>query len=253
MKLPTMKRRNEIIKLLIEQGYVEANVLSAQYEVSMETIRKDLVSLEEEGIVCKSYGGATLSLTGEERSLKVRLENVEKKRQIALKAVTLLDDAKIIFMDAGSSVHELAKLMNAIRPLDIVTNSLLVWETLDASHHNVFLTGGKKREKNMSLTGNWCTNAIASVHADVCFLGTSGLLDQKGPTTHSYRELGAKQMMIAQSDRIYVLADSDKFKECGFHTLCSWNQIDGIITDNYCSSKWLEKYQKFVPIYIGKE
>ena len=58
--------------------------------------------------------------------------------------------------------------------------------------------------------------AIESVHADICFLGTSGILDRKGPTTHSYQELEAKKAMVRQSERIYVLADSDKFRESDF-------------------------------------
>ena len=253
MKIPTFERRNEIIKALLEHGYVEASVLAQTFRVSMETIRKDLTQLECEGVVVKEYGGARLQTSGIEQNLQVRMKHSEKKKQIAHTALTLLDDAKIIFMDAGSTVHELAKCMNTLPSLDIVTNSLLVWDSMDALHHNIFLTGGRKREKNVALTGNWCVNAIKSVHADICFLGTSGILDQKGPTTHSYQVLEAKQAMIAQSDRVYVLADSDKFKESGFHTLCTWKDIDGIITDNFISSKTYEHYHKIVPLFVGKE
>ncbi len=86
--------------------------------------------------------------------------------------------------------------------------------------------------------------AIESVHADICFLGTSGILDRKGPTTHSYQELEAKKAMVRQSERIYVLADSDKFRESGFHTMCLWEEIDGIITDGSLSAKAYEHYEK---------
>lgn len=253
VKLPTFERRNEIIKLLVEQGYVKAQELAVHFEVSMETIRTDLLHLEKSGMVSKEHGGASLIQIDEEHHLQVRLEHTAKKQQIAKFALTLLDDAKIIFIDAGSTVYELALLLNAYRPLDIITNSSLVWDILDGEHHNVFLTGGKKRQKNMSLTGSWCTQAIASVHADVCFLGTSGILERKGPTTHSYQELEAKKMMVAQSDRIYVLADSHKFKESGFHTLCSWDEIDGIVCDDGLSSQVYERYRKQVPIFMAQE
>lgn len=253
MKLPTFERRNEIMKLLLSNGFVKAQELSDLFHVSMETIRKDLYALEEDGIAQKEYGGAKLNQIEAEQSLSVRLEHLSKKKQIAHLALTFINDAKVVIMDAGTTVHELAKQMQDYRSLDVVTNSLLVWETLNADHHNVFLTGGKKRGKNLSLTGSWCTQAIQSIHADICFLGTSGILHRDGPTTHSYQELEAKKAMVAQSDRVYVLADSNKFKESGFHTLCNWAKIDGIITDDNLSSKDYERYRKKVPIYVAQE
>ena len=259
MKIPTFERRNEIIRMLQEHGYVKAQMLAKQYQVSMETIRKDLTFLEAAGIAHREYGGASLSRQDIEQALPVRMGHGSRKKEIARCALGFLEDAKVVFLDAGTTVHELAKLLNDYRPLDIVTNSLLAWECLDAECHNVFLTGGKKREKNRSLTGSWCVQAIESVHADICFLGTSGILDRKGPTTHSYQELEAKKAMVRQSERIYVLADSDKFRESGFHTMCLWEEIDGIITDGSLSAKtclsgWhrrmnMKKIVKILPFY----
>lgn len=253
MKLPTFERRNEIMKLLQKQGYVQARALAANYQVSMETIRKDLKFLEESNIARKAYGGASLSQLDVEQALPMRLQHAECKREIARFACTFLADAKVVFLDAGTTVHELAKLLNAWQPLDIVTNSLLAWEALDADHHHVFLCGGKKRGKNQSLTGAWSVQCFASVHADVCFLGTSGILERKGPTTHSYQELDTKKAMIQQSERCYVLADSEKFQEHGFHTLCGWEEIDGIITDANLSIKTYERYKKYVPVWMAQE
>ncbi len=253
MKIPTFVRRNQITTLLLKNGYVEAAKLAKEFQVSMETIRKDLVYLEESGVAHKIYGGAGLSLLDVEQKLDVRLENLTQKQQIARVALTLLDESKVVFLDAGTTCSEVAKVVNGRKPLDIITNSLLACEALDASHHNVLLTGGRKRDKNMSLVGNWCVQAISSVHADVCFLGTSGIMDRKGPTTHSYQELEAKQAMVRQSDRVYVLVDSSKFQGSGLHTVCDWNKIDGIITDSSLSTKNYAKYKKIVPIIMAQE
>jgi DeoR/GlpR family transcriptional regulator of sugar metabolism len=253
MKIPTFERRNKITNLLIKKGYVQAAELASEFQVSMETIRKDLQYLEESGIAYKKYGGAKLSLLDVEQKLEVRMENMDKKQQIAKVVLSLMDESKVIFLDAGTTCLEVARALKAYKNLDIVTNSLLVCESLDASKHNVFLTGGRKRDKNMSLIGNWCVQAIKSVHADICFLGTSGIMDRKGPTTHSYKELEAKQAMIENSDRVYVLADHDKFSESGFHTICDWDKIDGIITDSSLSTKIYTKYAKLVPIIVAQE
>lgn len=253
MRVPTFERRNEIAHMLLEKGFVKARDLSERYQVSMETIRKDLAYLEQCGAARRGYGGAMRSEVEMEQALDLRMDRMVQKRQIAACAMDMLDDAQIVFLDAGTTVHEFAKILNDAAPLDIVTNSLLAWEVLDARHHNVFLCGGKKREKNMALVGSWCVYAIESVHADVCFLGTSGIDGRKGPTTHSYQELEAKKAMIRQSDRVYVLADSQKFKESGFHTLCSWDDIDGLITDSDLPSRTYERYRKYVPVWVAEE
>lgn len=149
MKIPTFERRNEIIRMLQEHGYVKAQMLAKQYQVSMETIRKDLTFLEAAGIAHREYGGASLSRQDIEQALPVRMGHGSRKKEIARCALGFLEDAKVVFLDAGTTVHELAKLLNDYRPLDIVTNSLLAWECLDAERHNVFLTGGKNGRKTV--------------------------------------------------------------------------------------------------------
>jgi DeoR/GlpR family transcriptional regulator of sugar metabolism len=253
VKLPTFERRNQITSLLMKTGYVQALHLAEYFQVSMETIRKDLLYLEESGVAFKEYGGARLSLLDVEQKLDIRMENMTKKQQIAKAAVSLMGESKIIFIDAGTTCRDMAKFLKTYRQLDIITNSLLVMDVLNDTHHNVLLTGGKKRNKNMSLVGNWCLQAISSVHADICFLGTSGIMDRKGPTSHSYQELEIKQAMIRNSDRTYVLADSDKFQKSGFHTICNWGEIDAIITDSSLPAKLYDKYVKIVPIFVAQE
>lgn len=100
------------------------------------------------------------------------------------------------------------------------------------------------------MIGNWTEKYLERIHADVCLLGTSGLLNNNGPTSHSYNELTTKQMMIRQSDFVYVLADSSKFFEQGFHLVCDWNEIDGIITDCNISNDIYETFSKRTNIYI---
>lgn len=253
MKIPTFARRNKIINMLMTNGHVQAALLADHFQVSMETIRKDLLYLEECGVAYKEYGGARLSSLDVEQKLDIRIENITKKQQIAKAALSVMDESKVVFIDAGTTCRDMAKALKAHKHLDIITNSLLAWEVLDSSVHNVLLTGGSKRDKNMSLVGNWCVRSISSVHADICFLGTSGIMDRKGPTTHSYQELEVKQAMIRQSDRVYVLADSEKFQKSGFHTICDWDEVDGIITDSSLSAKLYDEYVKMVPILVAQE
>jgi DeoR/GlpR family transcriptional regulator of sugar metabolism len=100
------------------------------------------------------------------------------------------------------------------------------------------------------MIGNWTEIFLKNIQADICFLGTSGILGSDGPTSHSYHELGTKRAMIEQSDLVFVLADSDKFQKKGFHKYADWSQIDGIITDQNLSLKLYEEYSKKVPVYM---
>lgn len=253
MKIPTSQRLEEIVKLLEENGYVKAKELSSLYEVSMETIRKDLTYLEEKGIAKKEYGGASLSPLSVEKNLDYRNSKQDVKKQIAKYAMSFLKEHHVLILDAGSTCNVCAHYINQMPEMDIVTNSLDAFEKLDGKKHNVFLTGGRKRETNRSMIGNWSETFIKSIHANICFLGTSGIMDAEGPTGHSYQDLSSKQAMIERSDLVFVLADSSKFSQTGFHTVTTWDHIDGIITDFKLSPKLYKQYSKKVPIYIAEE
>ncbi len=253
MKLPITKRLEEIVELLERDGYVKSRELSKKYEVSMETIRKELTYLEEMGIARKEYGGASLSPLSVERSIEFRRGRHSEKMQIAKAAVRLLKDHHSMILDSGSTCQACATYINRISSMDIITNSVGAFEQLNGNIHNVFLTGGKKREKNISMIGNWTEIFLSQIQADICFLGTSGILGSSGPTSHSYQELTTKQMMIRRSDLVFVLADSSKFQEKGFHTVARWEEIDGIITDHNISPTLYEEYSKKLPVYIAEE
>lgn len=253
MRLPTSQRLQNIVNLLDEKGYVQASELSELYGVSMETIRKDLLFLEEKGVVKKEYGGASLAIDGVEKNLEFRREHTDKKREIARYVSDLLAEHHSLILDSGSTCQACCRYINLLPRMDIVTNSLAAFSQLNGNQHNVFLTPGKKREKNQSLVGNWTEQYLGKFHADVCLLGTSGLLNADGPTAHSYQELSTKQAMIRQSDLVYVLADSSKFLEKGSHTVAGWQEIDGIIADHNLSPKIYSKFSKKVPIFVAKE
>lgn len=253
MRIPTSKRLQDIVRQLEEKGFVKAKELSDRYEVSMETIRKDLVFLEEKGVARKEYGGASLVTLGVEKNLEYRKSREDEKKEIARYAAKILLEHHSLILDSGSTCQACVPYINLIPAMDIVTNSLRAFEQLNGNIHNVFLTGGKKREKNQSLIGSWTERYLETVQVDICLLGTSGILGSIGPTAHSYQELSVKKRMIQQSDLVYVLADSSKFLEKGLHTVAGWEEIDGIITDHNLSSKLLKEYSKKVPIIVAEE
>ena len=253
MKLPTSKRIQKIVDLLQKEGYVKAKDLSEKYHVSMETIRKDLMFLEEKGVAQKEYGGASLSQLGVEKNLEFRKYHEDDKKEIAKYAAELLREHHSMILDGGTTTQACVQYINLLPSMDIVTNSLNACRQLNADLHNVFLLPGKKRQKNDALVGNWTEKYLRSIQVDICLLGTSGILGGEGPTAHSYQELSTKQSMITQSDLVFVLADSSKFQEKGMHTFASWDEIDGIITDHNLSPKLYSQFSKKVQVYVARE
>ncbi len=101
-----------------------------------------------------------------------------------------------MIIDSGNTCQSCCSYINLMPSKDIFTVSIGAFEQLDGNLHNVFLTPGKKREKNQSIVGHWSEEYLDKVQVDVCVLGTSGLLNSDGPTCHSYQELGVKKKMI---------------------------------------------------------
>ena len=153
------KRLSEIVERLEKDGYVNAKELAQCYQVSMETIRKDLHILEQMGIAQKEYGGASLSILSLEKRYDFRKQNIEKKTEIAKRAVEECRQVNTIFLDAGSTGLQCVDYLNRLEDKNIITNSLLAFESLKETN-NVFLTGGKKRDKNQALVGNWAEKFI---------------------------------------------------------------------------------------------
>ena len=254
MAITATKRLQEIVDLLDQKGYVKAKELSQKYQVSMETIRKDLTFLEEKGVVKKEYGGATLATLGTEKNIEFReKQKYDEKKEIARCISSILMAHNSMIIDSGSTCQSCCSYINLMPSKDIFTVSIGAFEQLDGNLHNVFLTPGKKREKNQSIVGHWSEEYLDKVQVDVCVLGTSGLLNSDGPTCHSYQELGVKKKMIEKSDYVFVVADSSKFQEKGLYTVCSWEEIDGIITDHRISTKVYEDLSQNVSVYIGKQ
>lgn len=251
-KLSSRKKIQNIVTLLEKEGYVSGKTLSEKYNVSMETIRKDLMYLEQIGIANKEYGGASLATVNIERPMEYRLDKQEEKDVIACYAVSLIRGLHTLFLDSGSTCLACVPYINRLPSMDIVTNSLRAAEALDGQLHNVFLAGGRKREKNQSLIGDWTVSFLKSVQTDACILGTTGLLGSDGPTSHSYQELEVKKTMVEKSDIVYVLATKEKFQEKGFHTYTDWKQVDGLITSPELSGKTYVEFSKKVQVMTAE-
>ena len=228
----TAERRREIAQLLLRNGNLKASRLAEQFEVSTETIRKDLIYLQEQGIAKKSYGGAIACNELLERPVALKeMENMTVKTAIANRALELIPEKSVILLDAGSTTYALAKLLTLRDDLTIFTNSVTILSLLSDSENQVFALGGRVRGSSKGIVGSWSIQALQSIHVDASFLGSDGFRNLAGPSTASDEEAEFKRAVLSCSNRTIILSDNTKFASNSLFQFCHWKEIDTLVTN----------------------
>ena len=242
-----VERRKCILEKIHKEKRVIVSALSREFEVSEETIRRDLDKLAEEGHVIKSYGGAVINeVSGIDLPFNVRWKsNSFGKQKIAELVSREIFDGDHIFLDASTTAVFIAKAMKQKRHLTVVTNSIENFlELSDVSGWDIISTGGCLAQGTMSLLGNKAVENIRSYNADKVFFSCKGLDLEKGVTEGS-DEIGCiKQAMMASAEKVYLTVDSTKFGKTGFSNICQLPAIDVIVTDKRPEDKWMEHFKK---------
>lgn len=231
------ERRELILKELMTSGTVYVSELAKNYDVTYETIRKDLTYLENKGLLIKSHGGATLKQNAIEHPFQTReKENAEAKKLIARKALELIPENSSIIIGTGSTTLELANLLALQSGHKIFTDSLPVASLLIKSPNQVFLFGGELRDKSSSVYGGWTVSQINQIQVDLCFLGTDGFSNFDGPTSPSSSDVYVDQAIINHAEKRYILGDYTKFDRKSLYKICDWSDITALITNEEADS-----------------
>lgn len=231
------ERRVEIIIAELDKnGIVTVDELAAQLDTSRSTIRRDIDELDELHTLKRIRGGAVAvqtSATGHEPPFSVRQDMfLEEKARIAKAACKLVQPNETLLISCGTTLHEFAKeLRNAIPPLYIATNDLMIaMELAKFTNLELIVLGGSLRRNHYSLNGFFAENAVTQVHADKAFLGVDAIDANTGFMNFSVEEIQAKKLMIQASKENIVLCDHSKFEKVAFVNVCSFRDIDILIT-----------------------
>ena len=228
------ERQREILVKARSAGRVEVETLSLGFEVSSETIRRDLTVLARAGYVQRVHGGAipTERLTVEPTlALRDQLMTPEKEA-IAVRAMAEVPAEGAILLDAGSTTRRLARILPNDRQLMVVTNALGIAMTLGHREDlTVLLLGGRLRSRTLATVDDWAVRAAHEIRVAVAFIGTNGLSTAAGLTTPDPAEAAIKRAMIANARRVVVLADHTKIGEEHFAKFGDLSDIDLLVTD----------------------
>ena len=242
------ERRNLILEKVHEDKKVIVNVLSKEFDVSEETIRRDLEKLEEDGHVIKSYGGAVINDKGGiDLPFNVRWKaNAAGKQKIAEIISHEIEDGDHIFLDASTTAVFIAKSIKQKRHLTVITNSIeILLELSDVSGWDIIATGGFLKPQSMSLQGKKALDDISSYNADKVFLSCKGIDLEKGITDGNDETAGIKQNMLNAAGRVYLAVDSTKFGKAALSKICGLQEADVIVTDIKPEKRWMETFEKY--------
>lgn len=233
------ERRKKILSLIQEEGVAKVSYLSTLFEVSEPTIRQDLEVLDREGYIIREHGGAFLkSMSQQVQAMTLQhMDNIDKKRDIAKKAVEFVKDGDVIILDSGSTTTEIAHCLVDRNQLTVITNALNIALILGSSPGiTVHVTGGEFKAPTLSLTGETAAHFFDSIHVDLLFLATGGISSRYQLTYPGFQDIPVKKAMISSAKKTLLVADSTKFGDAALATLGSISEVHGLITDKSISS-----------------
>lgn len=230
-------RRSQIIQYVMQHGKARVGELADKFNVTTETIRKDLNDLHERNILHKGHGIVMPASAYRENLFAQKAANQQtEKGRIAALAETLVPAESVIYLDASSTVMQLAQLLNNHQGLTIITNSMSSAQALIGSDNNVMVTGGELRHKSYGYIGQWAERAVRQVHFDIAFFGCDGFHAQ-GPAIRAYPELAIKECAMAQAKKRILLADSSKLLAEGLYCFAAFRDLDMLICDRALTPK----------------
>lgn len=240
------KRLEQLRGILGQDRVVRVEELTGQLGVSSATIRRDLAELEKLGELRRVYGGAVSTGGRLDEPLfddKTAVAAAEKRR-IAEAAVKYVRPHDTIYLDGGSTVLELARLLKDRSNINIVTNSLRAAVELAGRGPRLILVGGELRRLAQTTVGPLTRFLIQEVHVDKAFMGTIGLSLNDGLTTTDPAEAYTKELIMGRAREVFLLADSSKLHKVSFTHAGSLEKIRMLISDRMFDGKAAKEMKK---------
>jgi DeoR/GlpR family transcriptional regulator of sugar metabolism len=231
------ERQKLIDRVLAENGRALVTELSVRFAVSQQTIRKDLMDLEEAGRVMRTHGGAiTVDRGRPELAFDVRRRlQADAKRKIALAAAAIVRDGETIALDASTTALELARRLRergGWQQLTILTNGLRIAEELAGQAGiTVLVPGGRLRWEALSVVGPLGKGFFRSVNIARAFVGAAGFTLTAGLTDASEEEAQLKRAMVSGAAEVIAIIDHTKWTRVALATFCKTERIASVVTD----------------------
>lgn len=248
------QRWNIIDKKLQENNSISVNELAKELDVSVSTIRRDLLEMERKNYLIRTHGGAVSKTkrSFEPSFTEKELTNLNEKKLIGIKAAKMIEDGETIIIDAGTTNLELAKNITA-KGVTVLTNSIdVIYELSTKENIEVIATGGNLRVRTRALVGNIVEDNLKNFRVDKAFIGVNGITINDGISTPNSVEAYTKMAMIKSANEIIVVADSTKFNTVSFSLISPIDSINTIITTDKVNKEIISEYRKLgISVYTA--
>jgi DeoR family transcriptional regulator, aga operon transcriptional repressor len=237
------ERLAAVLETLAARRSIDVGVVARDLNVSSATVRRDLRTLHEQGLLVRTHGGAVPSDLDLELPVRYRSGRRQpQKRRIAVAAAQLVPSDAVVGLTGGTTTTEVARALSDRSGITVVTNALnIASELVLRSSIRLVVIGGSARHASYELVGPSAELMLSRYHLDLAFIGTDGLTVADGCTTHDEMEAHTDRAFIGRSKRSIVVADSTKLGRSAFAKICDVTEIDELLTDDEADQRALKE------------
>lgn len=238
----SVTRRSLTKEILLEKKSISVAKLAKHFDVTEETIRRDLKALESEGFLTRTYGGAFIQ-DGVMNDISVSVRQtayVEAKKRMAAAAAKLIHNGDSIFIDSSTSAGFICGYIKDMR-ITVVTNSLYVINSLN-DNDNIKLVGvgGKYDQTSMSFVGSATIDSLSRYYVDSCFISPRSISLDHGVTDPNEQQAMVHTLMLEHGNEVNLIMDHTKFNKTSFMNVGNLNQVHNLFTDTQMTHEWRE-------------
>jgi DeoR family transcriptional regulator, fructose operon transcriptional repressor len=229
-----VERRQEIATIIEEQGRGEVTELAGRFDVTPETIRRDLTELEQRRLLRRVHGGAISihRFRSEPAIAEKAAAMAAEKAAIAEAALSFVPDEGSVLVDAGTSTLALARIFPE-RELSVFTHSVAIaLELASRRALQLYVIGGRLRTRTLANVDDWALHQVAALRVDVAFVGTNGFSAERGLSTPDPSEAAVKHAICVAGEQTVVLSDHTKLDEESAVRFAAIDEFDVLISDS---------------------
>ena len=228
-------RLEQIMDYLKGHNLVTVDQLVAATDASPATIRRDLIKLDQEGVISRTHGGVTLNrfIPSQPTTSEKMQRSLAEKHAIACAAAAFVKAGDAVVLDAGTTMIELARQLTHL-PLRVITSDLHIALFLsEFKQIEVTIIGGRIDDSSQSCIGDHGRRLLQNIWPDLAFVSCNGWDLEKGVTSPTEEKAALKRDLIANARRRILLADSSKYGAWSLFNITHLDSLTDIITDNH--------------------
>ena len=251
----TRQRKQLILEKLGAEGQVQSKALSILFDVSEDTIRRDLRELAAEGRLQRVHGGALPSSSAIAPFAERQSVTMDAKKRVARKGAQLISSGQVVIIDGGTTTSELITFFPPDLRITVVTHSpSIALGLVDHPAIEVILIGGRLYKHSIVAVGAAAIEGIENIHADLFFMGVTGIHPDAGLTTGDFEEACIKRAFSGRAAETVVLASPEKINTASSFVIGDVSSVNTIIVEDGTDKEWIRAVsEKGVSVVLASD